>query len=121
MARFEIEGEEYELKLTYKSVQHLNGLHSGGSFELIGKALMGDVETFVHVIHAGLFHTEKNISISKVRKAIEELIDQEKLDMDTVLKLSNEVVSGSFFYKKTAEKILKKDPKAAEMLADILK
>ncbi|AUG37128.1 tail assembly chaperone [Bacillus velezensis] len=120
MARFEIEGEEYELKLTFKSVKHLDGLYQGGSFELIGKALVGDLETFVHIVHAGLFHTEKNISISKVRSAIEEGVEKEVLDMDTILKITNEVVSNSFFYKKTAEKLLKKDPKAAEMLAGIL-
>ncbi|ETB71265.1 hypothetical protein A943_07750 [Bacillus sp. CPSM8] len=121
MARFEIEGNEYELKLTYASVEYLNGLYKGGSFELIGKALMGDLEAFPNIIHAGLFHTGKNFSIKKIREAIEAAISEEKLDMDEIMKLSNEVVSKSFFYKKTVEKLLKKDPQATEMLADFLK
>ncbi|WP_270568420.1 tail assembly chaperone [Bacillus sonorensis] len=121
MARFEIEGNEYELKLTYASVEYLNGLYKGGSFELIGKALMGDLEAFPNIVHAGLFHTGKNFSIKKVRAAIEAAISEEKIDMDQIMKISNEVVTKSFFYKKTVEKILKKDPKTAELIADFLK
>lgn len=121
MARFEVEGKEYELKLTYSSVKHLNGLFQGGSLELIGKAMTGDLDTFSLIVHAALFHTEKNFSIATVEKALEDAFNAEKIDMDYVLKTSNEVVTESFFYKKTVEKLLKSDPNAAKQLKALTK
>jgi hypothetical protein len=114
MEHFEIEGKEYELNLTYESVKHLNGQFDGGSMELIGRAMMGDLDTFTKIVHAGLFHAGQNFSFATVDKEIEKAFKAEKIDMDYVLKTSNEVVTESFFYKKMAEKLLKSDPKAAE-------
>ncbi|MFJ5716530.1 tail assembly chaperone [Neobacillus sp. NPDC093127] len=114
MARFEIDGKEYELKLTFESVKHLNGQFDGGSMELIGRAMMGDLDTFIKIVHAALFHAGQNFSFAVVEKEIEKAFAEEKLDMDYVLKVSNEVVVESFFYKTTAAKLLKSDPKAAE-------
>ena len=37
MAKFEIDGKEYDLKLTFESVNYLNGSLKGGSYELIGR------------------------------------------------------------------------------------
>ena len=120
MARFEINGKEYELKLNLDGVQYLNDLYEGGSFEVIGKAIMGDLNTFPHLIHAALFHTGENFSLKDVKKAIDDAIQNEKLDLDGVIKLSNEIVTNSFFYKKTVEKLLKKDERAKEALKILL-
>jgi hypothetical protein len=120
MARFEIEGKEYELKLTFASVKHLGTLYEGGALALIGKSISGDLDTFAYIVHAALFHTGENISLKKVNEAIEQLFNEEKLDMDAILKISNEVVIESFFFKKTVSKMMAKDPKAFEMLKDLL-
>jgi Phage tail assembly chaperone protein, TAC len=120
MALFEMNGKEYELKLDFKSVKHLNGLYEGGALELIGKAMQGDLETFVRIVHAGLIHTGEKFTYKDVEKAIEEAFEAGKLDMEYVLKTSNEVVTNSFFYKKMTDKILAKDPKAANALKELL-
>jgi len=121
MARFEINGKEYELKLTFESVKYLNGLFEGGSFEVIGKAIMGDLNTFPHIIHAALFHTGENFALKDVEKAIDEAIQNEKLDLDGIVKLSNEIVANSFFYKKTVDKLLKENKEAKKAMEQLLK
>jgi hypothetical protein len=121
MARFEVGGKEYELKLTYASVKHLNELFPGGSLELIGKAMTGDLATFSLIVHAALFHTKQNFSIATVEEAIEDAFNAEKIDMDYVLKTSHEVVTESFFYKKTVDKLLANDPNAAKQLKALTK
>lgn len=120
MARFEIDEKEYELKLTFASVKHLGNLYEGGALALIGRAVSGDLDTFAYIVHAALFHTGENISLKKVNEAIEKLFDAEQLDMDAVLKISNEVVIESFFFKKTVAKMMKQDPKAFAMLKELL-
>ena len=120
MARFEINGKEYELKLTYASVKHLNGMFENGQTELIGKAMAGDFETFLHVVHAGLFHTGENISFGDVEKAIEQGVDNGKYDLDYIYKTLNEVVSESFFYRKMTEKLLKASPKEATKALEMI-
>lgn len=121
MARFEIEGNEYELKLTYASAAYLDSLYEGGSLAVVGKALTGSLDTFSHIVHAALFHTEQNFSKAKVDKALEQAFEAEKLDLDSVLKISNEIVAKSFFYKKTVERLLSKDPKAKKAFEELLK
>ncbi|MED1612573.1 tail assembly chaperone, partial [Bacillus paranthracis] len=39
--RFEIEGKEYELKLTYKSIAELNKKYEGGANQVIAACLQG--------------------------------------------------------------------------------
>jgi hypothetical protein len=121
MARFEVNGKEFELKLTFASVKYLDSLFDGGSLGLIGKAIAGDLDTFTQIVHAGLFHTGENISFSDVEKAIENAFESEKLDMDYVLKTSNEVVAESFFYKKIVTKLVAKNPEAMEQMNELLK
>ncbi len=121
MARFEIEGKEYELKLNFASVKYLDSLYEGGSLGLIGRALSGDLDTFTHVVHAGLFHTDKNFSLKSVEQAIEDAFENEKLDLDYALKIVNEVVTDSFFYKKVVAKLLAKSPEAKAELDELLK
>lgn len=121
MAKFTIEGKEHELKLTYAGAKKLNAVHEGGSFELIGKALMGDLETFPHIIQAALLHTGENYTLAHVEKAIDEAMESERVDMRDVLKLSNELITQSFFYKATVEKLMANDPKAKASIEALIK
>lgn len=121
MERFEIKGEEHELKLTLNSVKYLNGLYEGGAFMLIQKAVSGDIETFIDIVHAGLFHTEKGFRRKDVEKAIEEGIAEERIDLDYVNRVSYGVVAESFFFKKTMEKLFGSDPEAKKQLEFLMK
>lgn len=120
MVSFEINGKEYELKLNFKAVRHLNSLYQGGAYELIGKAMLGDLDTFINIVHAGLLHTGENFKLKDVENAIEKLFEEEKLDQDEITRISNEVVTNSFFYKPTVEKLTKKNPQAKQALDLIL-
>lgn len=121
MATFTIGEKEHELKLTYAGVKKLNGLYEGGSFELIGKAMMGDLDTFPHIVQAALLHTGENYTIKHVEDALDAAIEAEKIDMNDILKLSNEVITQSFFFKATVAKLLAKDKGAKKMLDGLLK
>lgn len=121
MAHFEIEGKEYELKLTFDSIKYLNKVCPGGSLELVGKAMTGDLEVFAHVIHAGLFHAGKNFSFAEIEAILGKAVEEEKLDLEYVLKVSKEVVVDSFFFKKIVKKLMKDNPEALEQLENFLK
>ncbi|PEY32717.1 hypothetical protein CN354_20795 [Bacillus cereus] len=121
LTRFTVQGKEYALKINFDSVEYLNGLHSGGAMQLIGKVMSGDLKTFIHIVHAALFHTEKNFAFDTVRGEIEMLVRNEKLDLDDVLKTGYNLVANSFFYKKTVTKMMEKDPKAKEEFEALLK
>lgn len=116
MATFEIDGKEYELKLTYKAIKHLNNSFEGGSYELIGKAIQGDFDAFPKIIHAALFHTEENFSFKSVEEEIEKMINGEEITMEDVAKICDEVVTQSFFYKGTVETLMKNNPKMKKAL-----
>lgn len=120
MARFEVQGKEYELKITFDSIKHLNGLHQGGAMELIGKVFTGDLDTFVNIVYASLFHTEKNFTLKTIEKEVETLFIKGTLDLDFIVKTGNELISNSFFYKKMVEKMLAQDPRAAKQMKQIL-
>lgn len=121
MATFTINGKEHEMKLTYAGVKKLNGVYEGGSFEIIGKAMMGDLDTFPHIVQAALLHTGENYSLTQIESAIDEAIESEKLDMTGILRVSNEVITQSFFYRATVEKLMAKDKAAKRALDDLLK
>src|SRR5690625_7557201 len=104
MVTFEIDGKEYELKLTYKSIKYLNGLFEGGSYELIGKAIQGDLESFPKIVHAARFHTDENFALSTVEKQVEELVDSGKLSLDQIARICDEEVAQSLFYQAQVEK-----------------
>lgn len=120
MATFEINGKEYELKLTYQSVKRLNKLYEGGTYELIGRALQGDIEMFPHVLQAALLHTGENFSLKTIEERVEELIANEQLTFDDISKIINEVVTNSFFYKPTVQRLVKRDPEAKKLIEEIL-
>src|SRR5690625_1242163 len=119
MTIFEINGKEYELKLTYKSIKYLNGLFEGGSYELIGRAIQGDLEAFPKIVHAALFHTEENFSLASIEDEIEKLINNEKLSLEDVTRICDEVVTQSFFYKKTVDKLMKSNPEMKKALEQL--
>lgn len=121
MITFEINGKEHELKLTLASVKYLNSLHDGGGFMLIQKAISGDIDTFIDIIFAGLFHTEQGYKRKDVEAAVEEGIADERVDLDYINRVSYGVVADSFFYKKTVEKIFKDDPEAKKQIEKLMK
>ena len=119
MAVFNIDGKEFELKLTYKAVKHLNGLFDGGAYEIVGKALSADLDAFPKVIHAALIHTGENFSIKEVEDAIESAIDDEVLAFEDISKILDEVVTQSFFFKATVTKMMERNPEMAKALKQI--
>lgn len=121
MATFKIGGKEHELKLTYKAVKRLNSQFEGGSMEVIGKAIAGDFDAFPHIVHAGLMHTEAGYTLDDVEQAIEEAFEAEKLDLREMMRISDAVVTSSFFYKATADKMLAKDKRVKQTLDDLRK
>lgn len=121
MQRFEIKGEEHELKLDLKAIQHLNGLYQGNGYGLIQRALVGDIDTYIEVVYAGLFHTGKGFKKSDVTKEIEKAIAEEKLDLYEINKTCYAVVADNFFYKKIVDKMLSKDPNARKQIEELMK
>lgn len=119
MVTFEINDKEYELKLTYKSIKYLNGKFDGGSYELIGRAIQGDIEAFPLIVHAGLFHTGDNIAFKTVEARVEELIDNGEISLEDIAKIADEVVTQSFFYKATVDKLMKNNPEMKKALEQL--
>ncbi|MEK5109836.1 tail assembly chaperone [Cytobacillus sp. FSL K6-0129] len=120
MARFEVNGKEYELKLNFKSVKHLEGKYEGGSLGFVGTAMTGSLDVFSNVIHAALFHTDENLAKDTVDAAIEKSFDEGKIDLSYVFETINEVVLESFFFAKVVSNLKAKNPEAFETLNEIL-
>lgn len=117
---FKIEGEMKELKLNFAGIKYLNGLYEGGSFELIGKALMGDIETYPHIILASLMHTDGNYNEFDVEAALDEMIEAGELTMQDIIRTSNILIARSPFYKATVDKLVKNDPNAQASLEALI-
>src|SRR5699024_9381405 len=112
-------GKEDDYNITYKPVNRLNKAFEGGSYELIGKAIAGYFEAFPIIVHAALLHTGENFSQADVTQAIEDLFAKEAITFDDFQRISNEVVTESFFYKPTVQKMMNQNPemkKAYEQL-----
>lgn len=120
MARFEVDGKEYELKLNFKSVKHLEGLYEGGSLGFVGSAMTGSLDVFSNVIHAALFHTKENLAKGTIDESIEKAFDEGKIDLSYVFETINEVVLESFFFAKVVSNLKAKNPEAFETLNEIL-
>lgn len=121
MQRFEIKGEEHEVRLDFKAIQHLNSLYQGNGYGLIQRALSGDIDTYIEIINAGLFHTGKGFKKSDVAKEVEAAVMEERLDMFDINKTCYAVVSENFFYKKILEKVILKDPSARKQIESLMK
>lgn len=120
MVRFEIKGEDHELKINLASVKYLNGMSKEGAYGLLGKVLMGDIETFEEIVYAGLFHTDKGFSKKDVQQAIDEKIEKEEIDFNYMHKTGYELIANHFFFKKTLEKMLEKEPEAKKQIEALL-
>lgn len=121
MATFEIDGKEYELKITFEAVKRLNNEFEGGSYELIGRALAMDVSIFPKVVYAALIHTGEKFTLKKIEKAIDELFEKEVMTFETVQRILVEVVAESFFYKPTVQKLLNQDPGMKQAYEQVIK
>jgi|SRR5690554_507057 len=121
MATFEIDGKEYELKITFESVKRLNKAFDGGSYELIGKAIAGDLDAFPLIIHAALIHTNEKFTLKKVEQAIEDLFEREALSFEDIQKILIEVVAESFFYKPTVAKLMSQSPEMKVAYEQVIK
>lgn len=119
MITFEINGKEYELKLTYKAIKYLNASFEGGSYELIGLAMQGDIEAFPKIVHAGLFHTDEKFTFKAIEERIEELIDGGELSLEDIEKISDAVVAQSFFYKPKVDQMMKNNPEMKKALEQL--
>lgn len=115
MIMFEVNDEVYEVKLTFESIKYLNGKDEGGAFAFIQKALSGDLDTYVDIIFAGLFHTEKGFTRKDIEKAVEEGIINEQIDLAEVNSTCYGIVSESFFYKQTFRKMFPDEESRQEM------
>lgn len=113
---FEINGETHELRLTWSAVSQLNDMYSGGSFELIGLALQGDMTAYTRVIYAALKHTDKGYSLEQVEEAIGVLFDKGKVSITDVLNTLNDVFLENNFYKGLVDKMFAESPETKEML-----
>lgn len=120
MQTFTINGKEHELKLTLDSVKYLNGLYDGGAFEFIQHSITGNIDNYIDIIFAGLFHTEKGYSKKDITKAVEEGIANEEIDLDEINRTSYNIVANSFFYKATVSKMFQGDKEAQKQIEQLL-
>lgn len=116
MARFEIQGKEYELKLDFKALTEVDKLYNS-PLEFVGKVLGGSLDAFVDVVYFGLMHSDKGFARKTVLKEIEQAINDKKMNFTDVLKIGKEVVTESFFFKETVQKMMKNNPQAMEQLS----
>ncbi|WP_000464650.1 tail assembly chaperone, partial [Bacillus cereus] len=79
---FEIEGKEYELKLTYKAISEINKKYKGGAQEIVSVAMLGDLEIFEDAIYYGLLHTEQGFTREKIQDALEKLMEKQVLTQE---------------------------------------
>jgi hypothetical protein len=121
MANFKINGKEHDLKLTYAGVKYLNKIVEGGALAVVGQAMQGDADLFPHIIAAGLKHTGLDHSLEDVEQAIEIAIEEERLDFLGIMRLSNEVISDSFFFKAIITKMMADNKDAKKALDKLLK
>lgn len=119
--QFIIGEKEIELKLTFQSVKYLSGIYDGGAMALIGRALQGDIDTFVHIVHAGLFHAKERYTLKAVEAAINEGFEAERIDLGYVLRTGKDVVVDSFFFKATVQKLMANEPEAMRALDELTK
>src|SRR5690625_7489634 len=120
LATFIIDEKEYELKLTFESVKRLNKAFDGGSLEIIGLAMAGDLDAFPIVIHAGLLHTGEKVTQKKINESIEQEFENATLTFDDIHKIMNEIVTDRIFYRPNVMKIIKKNTAIRAALDSLL-
>lgn len=97
--RFEVKGNEYELKLSFEAVVELNKKYEGGVNEIVGHCLQGDVELFKDSLYFGLLHTEKGFTRKDIDEEIKRLFAAEALTQEYIENTLREVIEENFFYK----------------------
>lgn len=102
--RFAIKGKEYELKFCLQALKLLD--ENGGPMQFVSQTMQGGVTNFTDVIYYALIHTNEGVTYEAVQQEIESLFENEKLDLDEILKYNKAVVLNSFFFKKTVTKLL---------------
>lgn len=117
---FKIKGEEHPLLLNFTAVKYLNDIYEGGTFELIGKALMGDLDTFPELVYAGLRYTPEAYEIYDIEEALDEAVLSGELSFKDILRMSNQLVAENSFYKSTVDNLLKQDKGAKKAIADLI-
>ena len=117
--KFKIKGKEQELKLNWEAVKTLHSMIDGGAFNLVGKAVVGDNETYTQVIFAGLLHTGEDYSLMDIDEALEEAFQKGKLTMSDIIKTLHTLILDNPYYKRTVDKMLDIDPDAKDALEKI--
>ena len=117
--KFKIKGKEHELKLSWGASKRLHSMIEGGAFGLVGKAVMGDDETYAYVVFAGLMHTGEDYSLEDVNEAIDEAFQSGKLRMSDVINTLHSFILENPYYKTTVDKLLEADPKAKDAIDKI--
>ncbi|PEC22787.1 tail assembly chaperone [Bacillus cereus] len=121
--RFEVKGNEYELKLGFEAVVELNKKYEGGVTEIVGRCLSGDIELFKDAIYFGLFHTEKGFTRKDIDEEIKRLFAEEALTQEYIENTLREVIEENFFYttkvlqqkKRLKKQMVAKNPEFEEM------
>lgn len=120
MAKFEMNGKEYELKITYEALKELNKRYDS-PIEFVGMTFAGNIEAIENAIYFGLIHTGEKFIRKDVEKQIEKLVAEEKLDYQGLMKLGYETVTESFLLKGTVNSLLKDRPDAKKELEALMK
>jgi len=115
MAKFEIEGKEYELIFKTKALFEIEK-EDIGPFELMGEIMQGKASSFITLTYLCLLHTGQGFTKEKIKKEIGEKVESEKMDLDYIMSTGYEVVSNDFFFKKTFKKMKKADPEGIKMM-----
>lgn len=119
MARFEIDGTEYEVKITVPSIKEVNKLYDS-PLEFVGEVLSGSYEAFINVLYIGLMHTDKGFNRARVETEVEKKLNNQQLDLQTMMSLGYEVINESFFFKKTVNKLMSGDPQARKQFENLM-
>lgn len=119
MAKFEINGKDHDLRIDFKAIQEIQKKYS--PLEFVGEVLSGNINAFVDCLYFGTRHEKNSVGRKMIEEDVESKIEAEKLDMSEIMKLGHEVVSESFFFKKTVNNMLSQDPTMKATLEAIIK
>lgn len=120
MATFEIDGKEHDLRIDFKAVQSINKQYDS-PMEFVGMTIAGNLDAIIDAVHAGLQHEKKGFNRTRVETEVQKKIEGEQMDLQQFMKLGYEVVSESFFYKKTVNKLLNSDPEMKKQYEALMK
>lgn len=120
MPKFEVNKQEYDVRLDFKAIKVLNKEYAT-PLEFVGEVVSGSVDAFVNCLYAGLQHTGKGFGKKLIESEVEKQIEGEQLDLSDIIRIGNEALDESFFYKKTVNNLMKKDPQMKELLKELAK